>query len=256
MNKRKIPVKIIVLITCGTLLLVLAFGLFFKMIANHRFVKAYDNGEYLTQIEEMLTGINAPESYLPYYNMGNVAFENTDYNSAVGYYTKALSLFPVGHKECDVRINLALSMCYSIDFQHLESQERIDTALLILYKARDVLLENGWANEDPELAKDAEAQKLKEDIDEMIEKLENPENGDQSQDNADQDDQNQDQDDSGNQPKGGSDREKKQQDELEENKKNAMEERQRQQGDLEKWGSNDDEGDEGAGGSGGQYKPW
>ena len=146
-------------------------------------------------------------------------------------------------------------MCYTIDFQHLESKERVDTALIILYKARDILLENGWANDDPNLARDADAQQLKEDIDKIIEKLENPEEGDNSQDDQDQNDENDDQDESGDQPTQPSDREKKKQDELDENKKNAMEERQRQQKDLENWGKS--EGDEeGSTGSGGQYKPW
>ena len=255
MKKNKIPLKLIAMIVLAVLLCVLSFGIFFKIIVNHRFVKAYDNEVYLSENEELLKIINTPESYLPYYNLGNIAFENTDYNSAVGYYTKALSLFPIGQKECDVRINLALSMCYTIDFQHLESKERVDTALIILYKARDILLENGWANEDPNLARDADAQQLKEDIDKIIEKLENPEEGDNSQDDQDQNDENDDQDESGDQPTQPSDREKKKQDELDENKKNAMEERQRQQKDLENWGKS--EGDEeGSAGSGGQYKPW
>ena len=256
MKKPKIPLKIIAFCTMGTLLLVMALGIFFKMFVNHRFVSAYDRGEYLTDNEEMLMVLNAPESYLPYYNMGNVAFENTDYNSAVGYYTKALSLMPLGQKECDVRINLALSMCYSIDFQHLETQERIDTALIILYKARDILLENGWANEDPELAKDADAQQLKEDIDDLIEQLEEPQEGEEQKEQPQQDDPEQDQSGSEDQTPSGSDKEKRQQDQLDKNKKNAMEERQRQQSDLEKWGSQDEEAEEGGVGAGGQYKPW
>ena len=253
--KQKIPLKIIFLFAGAALLLVMAITLFSKMYINHRFVKAYDLEEYLTENEEKLLFINTPESYLPYYNMGSVAFENRDYNSAVGYFTKALSLFPLGQKECDVRINLALSICYSIDFQHLESQERVDTALLLLYKARDILLENGWANEDPELARDADAQKLKEDIDEMIKKLENPQGGDDNQNDSDEENDNQDQGDQG-QSSQPSDREKKQQDQLDENKKNAMEERKREQKAYESYGDGEDGGSIDGEGTGGSYKPW
>ena len=255
MKKNKIPLKIIVMIVSALFLCVLSFGLFFKVIVNHRFVKAYAEDVYLSENEQLLTFLNAPESYLPYYNLGNVAFENTDYSSAVGYFTKALSLFPLGQKDCDVRINLALSMCYSIDFQHLESKERIDTALVILYKARDILLENGWANDDPQLAKDEDAQQLKEDIDKIIEKLENPEDGDKSQNDQEEDENNDNQDESGSEPQQPSDREKKKQDELDENKKNAMEERRRQQKDMENWEKSED-GEEAGAGSGGSYKPW
>ncbi len=255
MKKHKIPLKLIAFLVGAFILIVMAFTLFFKMYVNHRFVDAYDTDEYLVENEEKLLFINTPESYLPYYNMGNVAFEKKDFNSAIGYFTKALSLFPIGQKECDVRINLALSMCYSIDFQHLESQDKVDTALLILYKARDVLLENGWANEEPELARDAEAQKLKEDIDEMIKQLEDPQGGDDNQNDSNEENQNEDQGDQ-DQPSQPSEREKKQQDQLDENKKNAMEERKREQNAIENYGKGEEGGNQDGNGGGGQYKPW
>jgi tetratricopeptide (TPR) repeat protein len=246
MTDKKIPLKIICYLCVSALLLILSLLLAFKLSKNHEFVQAYDNAEYLTGNEEKIMVINIPESYLPYYNLGNVAYKNTEYNSAVGYYSKALSLFPVGQKECDVRINLALAMCNTIDFTHLESQEKIDTALIILYKARDVLLENGWASDVPEEARNADAQKLKEDIDEMIKKLENPDGGTNNQDDSDEPNPDE-QDDSGNEQPSQSEREKRQQDQLERNKKNAMEERNYQQGQIE----NGDDGD-----GGGGYNPW
>lgn len=246
MTNKKIPLKIICYLCLSAFLLILSVLLVFKLYKNHEFVMAYDNAEYLTDNEEKLIFINVPESYLPYYNLGNVAYKNTEYNSAVGYYSKALSLLPIGQKECDVRINLALAMCNTIDFEHLESQEKIDTALIILYKARDVLLENGWAAEEPEEARNADAQKLKEDIDEMIKKLENPDGGTNNQDDSDEPNPDE-QDDSGNEQPSQSDREKRQQDQLERNKKNAMEERNYQQGQIENGG--DENG-------GGGYSPW
>ena len=246
MTEKKIPLKIICFLVLAAILLAMTGFLSFKLYKNHEFVKAYSNAEYLSENEEKLMFINIPESYLPYYNLGNVAYKNTEYNAAVGYYAKALSLLPIGQKECDVRINLALAMCNTIDFAHLDNQSKIDTALIVLYKARDVLLENGWAAEDPEKAKNADAQKLKEDIDEMIKKLENPDGGTDNQDDSDEPNPD-DQSDSGNDQSGQTDRERRQKDQLERNKKNAMEERNYQQGQLENNGEEN---------GGGGYSPW
>ncbi len=71
-------------------------------------------------------------------------------------------MYPPESKECDIRVNLALSLCDTIDFYHLDSQDKIDTALFILYKARDVLTEKGCAAEaEGEKGHDPEAQQLK-----------------------------------------------------------------------------------------------
>ena len=266
MNLKKVPLRVYFI-----LLIALIFGissgvLFSRIISNHVFVKAYEEGEYLKEREEKLLTLNVPESYLPYYNLGNVAYENGEYTSAVGYYTQALNLFPMGEKECDVRINLALAMCYGIDWENMSSQESVDTALLVLYKARDVLLENDWATEDGVSHRDDDAQQLKEDIDKMIEQLKNQQ-GDDSKDNQDQQDQNNDnsqdqQDDGGEGGESQSEKEKRLQKELEEEKKDALEDRTDQQDQLKKWGkyTGGDEGDGGdeIGGFGGgsKNKPW
>jgi tetratricopeptide (TPR) repeat protein len=246
MNKKKIPLKTICLVTLAAICLFFSILFIFKVWRNHAYVEAYANSEYLTSNEEQLLFVNIPESYLPYYNLGNAAYEKREYNSAVGYFAKALSLLPLGQKECDVRINLALSMCNTIDFDHLDNQERIDTALIILYKARDILLENGWASDIPEEARNADAQQLKEDIDEMIKKLENPEGGTDDQDNSEEQDPD-DQEDSGSEQPNQTEREKRQQNQLEKNKKNAMEERNKEQGEIE-----NADGEE----VGGSYSPW
>lgn len=258
MKEKKIPLKIYVMIVLAIVMTVLSVILISKLVLNHSYVVAYANEEYLVEKEEKLLKLNIPESYLPYYNLGNAAYSQLDYNSAIGYYTKALSLFPVGQKECDIRVNLALSMCYSIDFDHLSSQESIDTALIILYKAKDILLENGWASEVHEEGKDADAQQLKEDIDKMIELLEDPPDGNDQNEDQDQEDE-KDQDDNENDSSNSSQsqKEKKQQQQLEKKKKDAMEERKQEQSDLERWGSfGDEDGEDGDFSDGGGYSPW
>ena len=260
MKDKKIPVKIYIMLASAIICILIAWGIVYKVIKNHSFVVAYAKDEYLVENEEKLLFLNAPESYLPYYNLGNVSYNQKDYNSAIGYYAKALTLYPLGQKECDIRINLALSMCNTIDFQNLSSQEKVDTALIILYKARDILLENGWAAENPEEAKDADAQQLKEDIDRIIEQLENPDNSEDNDEQNEEQDQDQESD-SDDQNKSQSEREKRQKDQLEQKKKDAMGERKQEQSELEKRGKSssgneNDDGDGMAEGDGGSYSPW
>jgi hypothetical protein len=259
MNLKKIPLKVYIMIAVALLLGIMSVVLLIKIINNHSFVKAYEYGEYLTEKEEGLLTLNTPESYLPYYNLGNVAYEQQDYNSAIGYFTKALSLLPFGQKECSVRINLALSMVYSIDYTDLSTQDKVDTALIVLYKARDTLLENDWATADGQGHRDDDAQQLKEDIERLIDQIENG-SGDSDSDDSDQEqNSNDDQDQSSDNDQSQTDREKKQKDQLDRKKKDAMEERRQEQDDLDKYykyGSGDEDGGSLGGEGGGGYKPW
>lgn len=258
---KRIPLRVYFLALVTAIVLALAILLSVRIAVNHSFVRNYNKGQYNTQSEEKLLSMNFPESYVPYYNLGNAAYRNGDYNSAISYYSDALKHFPPEKKECDIRVNLALSLCNTIDFYSLDTQDKIDTALFVLYKARDILLEKGCATNEGD-GHDADAQKLKEDIDKMIELLQNPDQSQQPQDqeNNDPGDDNSDSSGSGSQP---SDKEKKIQGELEDNKKNALEDRKEQQDNMEKWGGSfDGDGGEGAsegdgdGGSGQNSNPW
>lgn len=269
---RKIPLKYYFIALIGTIILIIAIMLGTRLITNHAFVHAYNNGEYETEAEEKLLKMNFPESYIPYYNLGNAAYKEGNYNSAIGYYSQALQNYPPEDKDCLIRINLALSLCNTIDFYSLDSQEKIDTALFILYKARDILLENGCATEEGD-GHNADAQQLKEDIDAMIEKLKNPDSTSGSDQQQEQPPQDNDDNDSSGSGKGGNDKEKRIQNELEENKKGALEDRKDQQDDLKKWsdyiggdedgsgGDNEEEGSgdgssEGGNNGNGKNNPW
>lgn len=260
---RKIPLRLWFIGIVGTLILVVGILLLRRVLVNHSFVEAYDREEYLSQEEEKLLKFNFPESFVPYYNLGNAAYKSGDYNSAISYYTEALKNYPSEKKDCLIRINLALSMCNTIDFYNLDTQEKIDTALFVLYKARDVLLEKGCATDEGD-GHNADAQQLKEDIDKMIEMLKNPEQNNNNNQQQDENNQSEPNDDSSESNQNPSDREKKAKKELEDNKKDAMEDRKNQQGDLEKWSDYiDGQGDsgpggdeEGGGGSGQEVSPW
>jgi tetratricopeptide (TPR) repeat protein len=261
---KKIPLRYIFMTIMAVILCAVAIILSIKLLTNHSFVKQYNYGNYMEGKEKTLLTLNVPESYLPYYNLGNVAYKRGDYNSAIGYYNQALNLYPMGVKDCKIRINLALSYCYSIDYYNLTSTEKIDTAIFTLYKARDILLANGCAKDGEEVGHNEDAQQLKEDIDRMIEMLkelkeqENSGSGDGDEqpqsgtDNGDGDSS------ADNTP---SDKENRMKDKLDQNKKNALEDRKETQDDYEKWSKKDGEdgdgtsGEEG-GGDGGYTRPW
>ena len=182
---KKTPLRYIFLIAFSLVMLIAGASIVARVLVNMAFVDKYKKDQYDMKLEEKLLFLNFPESYVPYYNLGNASYKDLRYSEAVGYYKEALKMYPPDKKECSIRINLALAMCNTIDFTDLSSQEKIDTAIFILYQARDVLLENGWAVNEGDDYRDADAQKLKEDIDKMIEKLENPEKTSQEPQNDD-----------------------------------------------------------------------
>ena len=283
---RKIPLRVYFVLVLAILLALVSTFLIWRHVTNYQFTKDLEENDFEMETEAKLLKHNFPESYVPYYNLGEAAYKRGEYNAAITYFKNALEMEPPGDKDCATRINLALSYCDSIDFRSIDSQEKIDTALFILYKARDVLLENGCAAEDPEEAHDKDAQQLKEDIDRMIEMLMNPDSytpppSDEPQQSPSSPDDEQQQ---GGQ--GSSDKEKKIQNQIEKNKKDSLEDRKDQQSGMEDYGYEDplqdkdedsdgsgsedretdgsglDEGDNSLGGdedgsgSAGSYKPW
>jgi tetratricopeptide (TPR) repeat protein len=172
---KKFPFKTVLLGLITVALFILAATLVWRLAVNHSFISDYKRQVYASDKEDQLLKMNSPESYLPYYNLGNVSYKNGDYNAAIAYYNKALENDPPKNRECLIRINLALSMCNTIDFYHIDSKEKVDTTLIVLYKARDILTEKGCASEEGHDGHNADAQQLKEDIDRLIEQLENME---------------------------------------------------------------------------------
>jgi len=223
---KKTPLTYILLMIFSLILCIAGASIVARVLVNRAFVKKYNSRTYDVKLEEKLLFLNFPESYVPYYNLGNAYYKDLCYSEAVEYYNEALKMYPPASKECSIRINLALALCNTIDYTNLSSQEKIDTAIFVLYKARDVLLENGWAVDEGDNYRDADAQQLKEDIDKMIEKLKNPEkSGQDQQNNKDSSD---DKNDSSDSEGGGSAKEKRQQDELQKNKEGALKERQQE----------------------------
>lgn len=252
----------VALTVVGVVCMVAALFLVRRFLLNRSFLKSYAAGEYTTEAEQALLTMNTPEGYLPHYNMGNAAYEQGDYDSAVIFYRRALGYYIPAGRECDIRVNLALSMIGRIDFAHLSGEEQIQEAISGLKEARDVLTEVGCADPEGTDGHDPEAEQLKQDIDRMIEQLEQmtqsggdgeEESEDEQQEGGNQGDQPQQNqsEENGEQSR----REKKLQEELERRREDATIDRSEQQRELEEWGSyggGDDDGEK----AGYQGKQW
>ena len=169
-----------------------------RSVVNTAFLRNYEKGSYSEMPERFFLHLKFGENYVVPYNLGNVAYQYEDYDKAVTYYRQALSSGPPEQEaECKVRVNLALSMCHTIDFNKLDTSDEkaVSKAVSTLQKARLVLTDHGCASE-PVGSDDGhfrDADQLKHDIDDMLNKLQNPPESDQNQDQKDQQDQNQDQ---------------------------------------------------------------
>ena len=126
--------------------------------------------------------------YIFYYNKGNNLYERYDYAGAIEAYESALNAHPphfLSHKECSVRVNLALAMIYNMgpDFA---DPINIDNSIETLIAARDILPEDGCANNEGD-GHSEPAQQLKEEIDKLLEELQQQQEPqpDDSEDNTD-----------------------------------------------------------------------
>ena len=165
-----------------------AIFLSWRYLTNRYYLSRYAQGEYKVGTEERLVQtINRPEGYIAAYNVGNGYYKTGNYERAEAYFRYALTLDIPEGKECDVRVNLALSLIGQIDFEGLETNDDILYAISILEEAREVLLEEGCATDEND-GHDPEAQQLKNEIDKKIEELKEKLDQDQG-DQDDQDDQ-------------------------------------------------------------------
>ncbi|MBQ9305156.1 tetratricopeptide repeat protein [Butyrivibrio sp.] len=229
---KKTPIKYLAILIVSVAVVVISVSALTRVFVNKGFVVSYEQGIYETSREKALFLMNFPQSYIPYYNVGNAAYQEGDYISAVSYYNDALKFNPKEPWDCQIRINLALALLHLIDFDNLDSEEKIQNALSVLYQARGVLVKHGCAEDKGENGHNKDAQQLKDDIDKMIEKLQK---NSQDDNNSDQDNQESKDDEEKDQSGGSSDsnKQKQQQQALEQNKKNAMQERQEEIDQLE-----------------------
>lgn len=141
----------------------------FRYIYNEVVISCYNRSDYSVSMEP-LSARNLGESYIAHYNQGNIYYQSGKFEEAIESYRKALEQNPPEDKECSIRINLALAMLGTMA-EDYSAEKNAEASLEILKGARDVLLEKGCAANDTD-GHNKTAQKLKDEIDEVIKQLE------------------------------------------------------------------------------------
>ncbi len=179
------------------LFLVVVGKLVLSYAYNERIIKKANSGNY-TSNADMLTFANVYQPYIAHYNRGNIFYNQGNYDEAIKEYNKALDCGVPKGKECSIRVNLALSIIGKIPNDYA-APDNIDSTIATLKEAREVLLPDDCAN-DEGTGHSKNAERLKKQIDDLIDELEqikdeqnqNDDNQDDNQDNQDENDQNDD----------------------------------------------------------------
>ena len=185
---RKVIYSLCILSSLGLILYSLNFFCNERMISKMK-DNIFDNNEF--------AWLGFMEPWVEPYNLGNSYFKQKKYEKAIEEYDKVLDQKRLpDDKECDVRINKALSMVIPIDTDNVTKENR-QSIIELLEKAMDVLSEEGCATDDGD-GHDEDAQTLYDEIKEYKEELEKQEEEEkESEENGDGDsnDQSQDQQD-------------------------------------------------------------
>ena len=120
-----------------------------RNVVNSGFLRDYENGRYSLSPENFFLHMVYGEGYVIPFNLGNVECILGDYEKAVTYYQKALrSNPPEIDQECRIRVNLAFTMCHTIDFDTLDysDEDAVNEAITTLTSARAVLTDHECAS--------------------------------------------------------------------------------------------------------------
>lgn len=148
-------------------LLVIFMGvLLLAYFSNRNMIKSYKKEKYEFN---QLGFLGFTEPYVNPYNRGNIFYSLGDYDRAIAEYDLALSYNPPEPADCMIRVNYALALLAPIDPDKI-TEDNLDDVLEILDEARDILCENGCANDKGTGHYDP-AQTLKDEIDEFEEEL-------------------------------------------------------------------------------------
>lgn len=148
-------------------LLVIFMGiLLLAYYSNRNMIKNYKKEKYEFN---QLGFLGFTEPYINPYNRGNIFYSLGDYDRAIAEYDLALSYNPPEPADCMIRVNYALALIAPIDPDNI-NEDNLEEVLDILDEARDILCEDGCANDKGTGHYDP-AQTLKDEIDEFEEEL-------------------------------------------------------------------------------------
>lgn len=162
-------------------LIIIIIKLLCNYILNSILINKYNKYEYSEENAKVLQIANFVEPYIAHYNMGNILYKKGEYEKANEEYKNALKGMPMKDKECQIRINYALSICKTVQVDESDS-ESIKNAIKTYESAIDVLTEKGCANKNDNNGHSKNAEQLKKDIQDEIDRLKKISN--QSEDNT------------------------------------------------------------------------
>ena len=164
MAKRKLVLAL------NFVLIIIIVKILSNYMINSSLIINYNNGKYLEKQAKVLKVLNFFEAYIADYNYGNILYQNGKYEDAIIQYENALKKHIPKRKECNIRINYALSICRTAQVDE-NNEESIRSAIKNYEKAIDVLTEVGCANKDDSNGHSEKAETLKNDIQKEIDRL-------------------------------------------------------------------------------------
>lgn len=158
----------------------------FTYMYNEWVITRYDEEDYSENFS-LLEMMNFTEQYIVYYNNGNVSYQLHNYDDAIQYYEQALEKDPPEGKECPIRINLALAKLGLLD-KDCFSEKKIENTIALLQDCLHILSEDGCATDDGN-GHDNRAQRLYDEIKELLQQAEEEQQKQQQQQQNDPSDQ-------------------------------------------------------------------
>lgn len=159
------------------ILLIFLCIILFKFITtytiNEIIIFNYNHNIFNSLLVKSLYIFNFNQSYIAYYNDGNILYQNQKYDIAIKKYQKALEKKPPQNKVCDVRINLSLSIIKQIDTSDYK------TAFDQLEEAKSNLYNNNCASQIDNSGYSKDAEQLEEEIKTLQNQLNNSSNDSQ-----------------------------------------------------------------------------
>ena len=157
--------KLLYILFC--LIFIIFLRLFLSYSLNEFIIYNYNKGIYNDYLIKILYVLNFNQSYVVYYNNGNIMYKKEKYDDALYYYQKAISKNPPNDKICDIRVNMSLTIIKNIksnDLDYIYSQ---------LEDAKNNLYLNNCASKNNDNGKRKSAEKLENEIINIMENLKN-----------------------------------------------------------------------------------
>ena len=157
------------------ILIIIAFKVLINIIINYNLIQKYNNEDYSETNSKILKIANFIEPYIANYNYGNILYQNGEYEKAIEEYKKALNGYVPQQKECKIRINYALAICKLVNVNE-KNDDSIKEAIKKYESAIEILTEKGCANKNDNNGHSDDAETLKKDIQDEINRLTNLKN--------------------------------------------------------------------------------